>query len=74
MDKTTRRETSGSDRWWVIRQHTEVTVVRSATRPELKIEAGDRLGRVFGPYATQAEADTKRDERAARTIVGRLKL
>jgi hypothetical protein len=65
--KTTTR---AADRWWVLQQHDQFSVVQGDKAPSLSVQPGERKKMTYGPYATKQEADAKADEIFARTIRG----
>jgi hypothetical protein len=55
------------ERWWVVHQHHEVTVVQGEERPDTAVEDGERIKRAYGPYYTKEEAKDQADAIYSRT-------
>jgi hypothetical protein len=53
--------------YWVVQQHDEVAVVHQKERPSDKVEVGERLKVVYGPFGSQADATKRRDDLYSRT-------
>jgi hypothetical protein len=56
------------DKWWVVHQHDQVTVVKSDEAPSAEIEPGDRIKRLLGPYTSEADAQEVADSTYSRTL------
>lgn len=58
------------DKWWVVHQHDDVKVVKSAEMPSAEVEDGERMKRIHGPAATEAEAKELAESIYSRTLKG----
>lgn len=59
-------------RWWVLRQHKDAQVVESDKRPDTKVEKGERVKSVQGPFASKDAATAAMNgERAAKRAEAR---
>ncbi len=69
-DTKTRKTHERRDKWWVVHQHDEVTVVNSEEIPSTEVKAGERFKRIHGHYATREEAQERADAIYATTFKG----
>lgn len=56
---------------WVIQQHDQFSVVESKEIPSTKVEAGERMKAVFGPYGSRAAAEEIIQTMQGRTLRGK---
>jgi hypothetical protein len=52
---------SHGGKYWVVQQHDQAEVKEGSERPDLSVEAGERMKRLYGPFATREEAKAKAD-------------
>lgn len=59
-------------KWWVVHQHQEMRVVHSSDRPDSKVEPGERLKHIHGPFGNEADAKSRADAMKAKTARARV--
>lgn len=55
------------ERFWVVHQHHDVTVVQTQEQPSSEVEEGERIKRVYGPFLSKEVAQERRDDIYSRT-------
>lgn len=58
--------------WWVVHQHHEVSVVRSKERPETKVERGERVKVLYGPFLSEELARDRAEKIRSKTTKARV--
>lgn len=56
---------------WLVQQHDQFSIVESRDIPSTKVEAGERMKQVYGPFATRADAEATMKTMEARTLRGK---
>lgn len=59
---------SSRHRYWVVAQHHQVEIVEADERPDTTVEAGERMKKAKGPYATKEAAQAERDRMRGATL------
>lgn len=62
---------TGASLLWILQQHDDFKLVEGREAPSTKVEAGERMKAVFGPYASKADAEAAMRSMEARTLRGK---
>lgn len=55
-------------KWWILQQHDQVTVVSANEQPKLEHVAGERMKALMGPFKTKDEAERRAATTYSRTL------
>lgn len=62
------RKGAAGQPFWLLQQHDNFQVVESREAPSVKVEPGERMKQVFGPFAKRSEAEATMKTMEGRTL------
>lgn len=71
-DSKTVKTHGDRSRWWIVHQHQDIKVTSQAERPDVTIEKGDRVKRVYGPFTSQQLAQERAELMRSNTTRARV--
>lgn len=62
MEAKKRVDSASHQRWWVVQQHDEISVLQASERPNTEPVKGERARSAFGPFRAKDAAESRAND------------